>query len=89
VFHDAPPPVLRSTTSAFLLPLAAVSVALMALVDEFGSYEVGLSLRLVPGVLLGLIASRWLRPVVDRAWFRPSVLLIATIGGVALVLRNL
>lgn len=89
VFHDAAPPVLRSTTAAFLIPLAVVSVASMAAVGEFGGHEVELSLRMLPGIVLGLIGSRWLRPIVDRSWFRPTVLTLATVGGAALVLRNL
>ena len=89
VFHDAPPPVLRSTTAAFLIPLAVVSVTLMALLGEFGRHEVALSLRMLPGIVVGLVGSRWLRPVVDRSWFRPTVLILAAVGGAVLVLRNL
>lgn len=89
VFHDAPPPTLRSTTAAFLILLAVPTLTLLALVDEFGRHELGLTARLVPGLLAGLVLSRWLRPVVDRAWFRPLVLGLAAAGGAVLVLRNL
>ena len=89
VFHDVEPPTLRSTTGAFLILLALPSLALLWLVDEFGRHELELTIRMAPGLVAGLVVSRWLRPVVDRVWFRPLVLGLAAAGGAALVLRNL
>jgi len=57
--------------------------------DNFGRHEATLSAWLVPGVLAGLAAARWVRPLVDRTWLRPAVLWIALAGGLALVVRQL
>lgn len=88
-FHDAPPPVLRGTIGSFLVPFSSISLVLMALIGEFGRDELALAGLLVPGVVMGLLASRWARPYLDRTWFRQAVLTLAIAGGVALIVRNL
>lgn len=55
---------------------------------NFGSHEFNLLLWALPGVIAGLIAARWVRPHLDKPWFRPMVLVIALIGGLALVARQ-
>jgi len=41
---------------------------------HFGVHELRLSLFLLPGVLVGFLASGLLRPIVDRGHTRPAVL---------------
>lgn len=88
-FHDSPPPVLRGTIGSFLVPFSSISLVLMTLLGEFGRHELALAGVLVPGVVIGLVASRWARPYLDRTWFRQAVLALSAVGGVALILRNL
>jgi len=63
-------------------------VAIVA-TDNFGTDELELTGWLVPGVVIGLFAARYVRAYVDRSWFRPAVLTMAFVGGVALVARHL
>ena len=56
---------------------------------EFGLHEIELVGWLIPGIILGLFLARFVRPFLDRAWFRPAVLLVALAGGIALILRQI
>ena len=88
-FHDMSPTVMRSTASAYMLTVAVVGVTGLALTGGFGAREVGLTAGMLPGIALGLVAARWLRPVLDRSWFRTVVLLAAAAGGLGLMIRQL
>ena len=87
--NDLRPGAMRATTSAFLLVLTVVSFISLSATGNFQSEEYELLAFLVPGTILGLFASRYVRPYLEAAWFRPLILCIAGIGGVALILRNL
>ncbi len=87
-FNDMKPAAMRGTASTFVMMVAAIGMVSLVLSGNFGGEEAKLTLWLLPGLLLGIIASRWVRPFLDRSWFRPLVLVIAFIGGLALVLRQ-
>ena len=88
-FHDMNPRQMRGTSAAFMLSVAAIGFIALAATGNFGSEEIELTMWLMPGVLVGLFIARWVRPLIDRPWFRPLILVVALIGGLALVLRNL
>jgi uncharacterized membrane protein YfcA len=88
-FHDMNPRQMRGTSAAFMLSVAAIGFVALAATGNFGKKELELTLWLIPGVLLGLYIARWVRPLIDRPWFRPLILVVALIGGLALVVRNL
>lgn len=88
VYSDMTPGTLRPTASALILTVAATGFVSLLLSGNFGSHEVDLFLWLVPGVLFGLSISRFVRPRIDKPWFRPLILVIALCGGVGLVLRQ-
>ncbi len=89
VYSDMKPSMMRPTASLLILSVASVGFFALLATGNFGSEEFGLLAWLMPGVVAGLIASRWVRPHLDRPWFRPLVLTIALIGGLALVGRQL
>jgi len=89
VYADMKPSTMRATASLLILSVAAIGFVTLLVSGEFGSHEFELLLRLLPGVIAGLIVSRWVRPHLGRPWFRPMVLIIALIGGLALVARQL
>ena len=80
---------MRSTVSLFVAAISTVALGALLWLDRFGNYEVRLLLLLVAPVLVGLWASRWTRPLLDRSWFRPSVLVLSFLGGVALAAKQL
>ena len=61
----------------------------MTVSGNFGNEEAGLLALLLPGVLAGLGAARFVRPHIDRPEFRQLVLVLALLGGAALVVRTL
>ncbi len=85
-FSEMSPPTLRSTSSAYIAVVGGVGIGLLAARGNFGLYELKLVGYLLPGMLIGLGVSRWVRPLLDRSWFRPAVLLVALAGGLALVI---
>ena len=78
---------LQAASTIFTVSLiAALSLALSG---NFGGDEAELLGLLMPGVVGGLVATRWTRPLIERRWFRPAVLLVALAGGIVLLLRQL
>lgn len=84
-FNDMKPAAMRATTSMFVLVVGTVGFAGLLITSNFGRHELELLAWLVPGVALGLVSARWVRPVIDRRWFRPAVLVVALLGGLALI----
>ena len=89
VYSDMKPSMMRPTASLLILSVASIGFVTLLASGNFGTYEFELLAWLMPGVIAGLIASLWVRPHLDRPWFRPLVLVIALIGGLALVGRQL
>lgn len=89
VYSDMKPNMMRPTASLLILSVAAIGFFTLLASGNFGSHEFELLLLLLPGVIIGLIASRWVRPHLDQPWFRPLVLIIALVGGLALTARQI
>ncbi|MEM8922516.1 MAG: sulfite exporter TauE/SafE family protein [Actinomycetota bacterium] len=88
-FNDLAPNALRGTLSTFMLFISSVGILGLTLTGSFGREELLRFVTLVPGILIGLFAARYLRPHLDNTWFRPLVLVIALAGGLALLGREL
>ena len=88
-FSEMKPATLRGTVGSVFFMVAVTAMTGFVVTGEFGRHELELIGWLIPGILLGLNLARFVRPLLDRAWFRPAVLLIALAGGVALILRQL
>ena len=86
---DLPPRSLRCTVSVFVAVTSAFAFVGLVIIDRFGSHEATLLALMVPGLLLGVVLSRWTRPLLDRLWFRPAILLLSLAGGAALALKQL
>lgn len=87
LYQDARGRELRGTLAAVFTVGAIVSIGLLALVGRFGTAEILVSLVLVPGVVLGFLASRWTAPLLDRHALRPAILALSALAAVAAVLR--
>jgi uncharacterized membrane protein YfcA len=88
-FSDLRPAALRATAASVIMVIAGVGFLSLIATDNFGASEFRLLALLVPGTIAGLILSRYVRPQLERPWFRPLVLTVSAIGGLALVMRNL
>jgi len=71
-----------------LIGTALSLIALLA-AGEIGRLHWQLGFALVPGVLLGLWASRYLHGWLDRGWIRPCVLILCGVAGLAVVVGGL
>lgn len=87
-FSDMAPSQMRGTSSSYILIVAITGITGLALAGEFGADETVLTFRLLPGIAVGMFAARFARPLLDRSWFRPAVLVIAMLGALALVARQ-
>lgn len=89
LYQHAAGPRIRSSLSAFFLVGAALSLAALAGVGRFGSRELWLASTLVPGVLLGLLVSRFVSPWLDRGRTRVFVLALSLGAAFAVLGRAL
>jgi len=88
-YSDMPGPQMRANISALMAFVGPIGLCGLILTDNFGLHELGLTLAIVPGIMAGLLVSRFVRPRIDNEWFRPTVLLIALAGGIATLVRSL
>lgn len=82
------PAAMRATVSAYVMAVAAIGFVSLLLTGNFGAHELRLTLWLIPGIIGGLVVARWVRPYLERSWFRPLVLVMALAGGLLLVIRQ-
>jgi len=78
----------RRTMSRFLMVSAGIAVVTLTAVGELGWREVGISLALMPGVAVGLLAAERLRPHVDRGRVRPAVLTIIAVSATLVLVKS-
>jgi uncharacterized membrane protein YfcA len=89
VYQHESGPRIRGTLSAFFVIGTVMSIGALILVDRLGASEVALALKMLPGLLLGFAISRRLALVLDRGHTRNAVLMLASMGGLVLILREL
>ena len=89
IYQDAAGARLRATMSGFFWVGTLMSLVVLRVVGRFGSEELRLTLMLLPGLLLGLLASRWTAAVVDRGYTRIAVLVVAAVTGALVIVRQL
>jgi hypothetical protein len=91
VYQNMPGPKVRATMGAFLMLGAGFSLITLALVGRFTAAHVASSVWLVPPVLLGFVASKYLRRHVDRSksGVKPAVLAVSAFAALTLLLKPL
>src|SRR6185295_4754247 len=85
--HDGP--VVRSTLGASFFFGTLFSLLALSIAGQVELGHLGLAAALVPAVLLGFLASRALRRVLDRGWLRPAVLVFAAVSGAVAIVNGL
>jgi uncharacterized protein len=86
VYQDRSGAELRSTLSISFVVGIAMSLVGLGLVGEVEGRHLVLALELLPGLLVGLWASRWVIKRLDERWLRPAVLVFAAFAGVVIIL---
>jgi len=86
VYQDRSGAELRSTLAISFLVGIAMSLVGLGLAGKVEGRHIVLALELLPGLLVGLWASRWVAKRLDERWLRPTVLMFAAVAGVVIVL---
>lgn len=89
VLHRTGGPSMRGTLSAYFLVGSLLSVVLLAAVGRFGTDDVVASAVLVPPLVLGFVASRWVAPHVDAGRLRAAVLVVSSLAAASVVVSAL
>jgi uncharacterized membrane protein YfcA len=85
VYQNRSGPELRSTLAVSFVVGILMSLAGLWLVGKVEARHAVLALELLPCLLVGLWASRWIVARLDERWLRPTVLAFATIAGAVIV----
>jgi len=85
LYRNRSGPELRSTLAASFLPGVALSLVVLGLAGQVMAWHVILALRLLPGLALGLLASRPLARLADRGGLRRAVLVFALVSSLAAI----
>ncbi|MBE0591173.1 MAG: sulfite exporter TauE/SafE family protein, partial [Gemmatimonadales bacterium] len=75
--------------SAYFVIGVSMSLVGLHFVGMFGTPEILLSLSLLPGVLVGYLASRHTAAFLDRGYVRTGVLLVSGASALAVLIRHL
>jgi uncharacterized membrane protein YfcA len=89
VYQDRSGAELRSTLSVSFVVGIAMSLVGLGLAGKVEVRHFVLALELLPGLLVGLWASRWVVKRLNERWLRPAVLTFAAVAGVAIILVGL
>jgi uncharacterized protein len=86
VYQDRSGAELRSTLSISFVVGIAMSLVGLGLAGKVEWRHFALALELLPGLLIGLWASKWVVKRLDERWLRPAVLIFAAVAGVIIIL---
>jgi uncharacterized membrane protein YfcA len=89
LYQNEPGPVMRSTLGATFLIGTLMSLGALVVAGQVEGWHGWLGLALMPGVGIGLYASRWLHGWLDAGWLRPCVLGFAALSGFGVLLHVL
>lgn len=90
VYADSGGSKLRSNLAGFFVVTAAASLMGLALTGDFSVHDLTVSLALAPAVVLGFVASAWLRPYVDEgSRIRACVLGLSMVAGITAIVVGL
>jgi uncharacterized protein len=87
VYQHERGPRIRGTMSAIFALGTAIAIVGLWWIGRFGPTQMLLSIWLMPGILCGLLISRYTTPYIDRAHSRALVLTISGLAAVAVLFR--
>ena len=80
---------MRGTLAGYFLAGSLISLTALAATGSFGVTELGLSLLVVPGVLIGFLASSAGARRLDAGHTRPAVLAVAALAAVSVLVKTI
>jgi uncharacterized protein len=80
---------LRSTLAGFFLFGAAFALVTLAASGELRGRQITDALLLLPGLVVGLVASQHLGRHLDHGWTRPAVLALSSVAAITLIAVSL
>jgi uncharacterized membrane protein YfcA len=89
VYQRAEGPRLRSTMASFFWFGTIMSLVALWTIGRLGTTDLRLTAMLVPGLLAGLVTSRWAARAIDRGHTRRVVLAVAAVSGLVVIVRQL
>jgi uncharacterized membrane protein YfcA len=89
IYQDRSGAELRSTLAISFVAGIVISLVGLALAGKVEGWHLVLALELLPGLLLGLWASRWAVKALDERWLRAVVLTFAAAAGLLVILLGL
>ena len=89
VYQHSTGPRIRGTLSAYFVFGITASLLGLHFVGFFGTEELLLSVSLLPGVLLGYLASRHTAGVLDKGYTRAAVLAVSAAAGALVLLKQI
>jgi uncharacterized membrane protein YfcA len=87
VLQHEPPERLRATLCAFFAVGCTISLLALTIVGAFGISQIGLGLRLMPGVAIGFVCAPIVGRMLDRRRARIAVLTISALSALALLMH--
>ena len=88
VFHGhRAPGTVRGTLASFMLLVTPAILLFLAIDGRFGFRQFALALALAPGMFLGLLLGKALRPRISIDRFRVIILSVASLSAVAVIIR--
>lgn len=88
LYQHEPGPIVRSTLGATFLVGTGLSLLALAFAGEVRGFHIVFAGAIVPAVLAGLLASRFLHRSLDAGWLRPCVLGFAALAGLGVLARG-
>ena len=90
VFHGhRPPGTIRGTLASFMLLVTPAILLFLAIDGRFGFRQFALAVALAPGMFLGLLLGKALRPRISVDRFRVIILSVASLSAVAVIIRTI
>jgi len=89
VYQRSSGPRIRGTLSAYFVVGVILSLVGLSVVGRFGTAELVLAVSLLPGILIGFVASRHTSGFFDRGYTRAAVLVLSAATGLVVILRQL
>ncbi|WP_112322029.1 sulfite exporter TauE/SafE family protein [Oceanibium sediminis] len=89
VYQHSPGAEVRANMSAFLTIGALVSILSLMGFDAFDMTEMIFAVSLTPALVLGFLASGYIKTYIDNGWMRPSMLVLCVLASLTLLAKSL